>query len=172
MHPEERTGSQHPWVKYRGSKTLQISSFPLALHLSWAPGDGKKEILCFHLFKIQPLGCFSCCVTRSTFSYKSSGQSGFPSTGKCKALPYQTHISAPEESLGNWLLWSLWVIVSTGVWITGADAGCRRRSLTAEQWRVLARRYFSLFSKPWCSPCAFLLPGGLCRTKNSFGSRG
>lgn len=37
-------------------------------------------------------------VTRSTILHKTSGQSGLPNSGKCEVLPYQTHISAPEES--------------------------------------------------------------------------
>ena len=47
----------------------------------------------------------------------------------------------------------------------GAGAERGRVSLAAEQWRLLARRDLSSVAKPWCLPCACVLPGELHRTK-------
>lgn len=49
-----------------------------------------------------------------------------------------------------------------------ADAEPGGRSLTAEQWELLARRDLSLVPKPWCSPCACVFTGELCRQNSLF----
>lgn len=89
MHTEERMGSQHPWVKM--SRKCNFAGFSLSIGDVPVLGTMRRKegnAVCFHLFKVHSLGCFSSRWLlgperkESTLLHKSSGQSGFPNNGR------------------------------------------------------------------------------------------
>lgn len=168
MREEENMGSQHPWVKM--SWKYRFMTFPLSWWCSFI-GYHEKEVgntEYFHLFKIQSLSWMVIGVwkegkdffTRPVLSVVS------PRVGNSSLLRLRKNKPKFVPQRNTWIFGELVILV---ICKQECEADSEPGgSLAAEQWELLARRDLSLVPKSWCSPCACVFTGELCRQNSQF----